>query len=74
MLVDKTELAGAASQVLQKVRKSSHYKDCGSRWLLLGDTLEKYHEKLKILSHRFKAKCQTQRASSAACGQTPHLL
>lgn len=31
-----------------------------------GDTLEKYDKELKMLSHRFKAKCKAQKASLAA--------
>lgn len=38
-----------------------------------GDTLEKYNEELKMISHRFKAKCKAQRACLAAYG-TENLL
>lgn len=73
MSVPGNERAGVKSQVLQMFRKSDNYGDCGSGWLLLGVMLEKRNEKLKMLSHRFKATCEAQRASLAAYG-TENLL
>ena len=32
----------------------------------MGDALDKCNERLKMLNHKFKAKCKTQRVSLAA--------
>lgn len=37
--VGGNELTGTISQVLQMFRKGNDFKNCGSGWLLLGDTL-----------------------------------
>lgn len=58
MPLEGNVLAGAVSQMFERFRGSSNYKDFRIRWPLWGTTnvVEKDSERLRVIPHRFKAK------------------
>lgn len=75
MPLDRNVLAGAVSQMFERFRGSSNYKDFRIRWLLFGTTnvLEKDNERLRVIHHQFKAKYESLMVSWVAYKET-HLL
>lgn len=75
MPLGRNVLAGAVSQLFQRFRGNSNYKDFRIRWLLLGTTnvLEKDNERLRVIHHQFKAKYGSLLVSRVAYKET-HLL
>lgn len=57
ILVERTALAGLVHHALKKYRQNSNNKDNEIGWLLL-NTIDT--EKLKVINHHLKTKCERQ--------------
>lgn len=73
MPLDGNVLPGVLSQMFERFRGSSNYKDFRIGWLLLGTTniLEKGNERLRVIHHQFKTTSESLRISWVVYKETP---